>query len=177
MGTERRMKNFHRTAFTLIEVMVSIVLLGLIFTFVYSAINSMKQQNNHYISKSNEVEIQEKIFSLLNLDITQVIGGISISSGDRFDIIQFKTKNSIYQIVEPNVTYFVSKKDKALVRIESINGFNLFSKDDFIREFMFGDILTTECISFKVSYKEGLLNLLLRGKSIKPMILKIPTVS
>ncbi|MDF1875398.1 prepilin-type N-terminal cleavage/methylation domain-containing protein [Sulfurimonas sp. SAG-AH-194-I05] len=166
-----------KNAFTLVEVMVSIVLLGLIFTFLYSTINSVKKQNNHYIAKSDTIKHEERIFVLFNLDITQIIGNISVTSGIRYDIIQFQTRNSIYGIIEPQLIYLVSKKDNALVRIESLKGFDLYNKDQLTREFIYGDILTTDCISFKVSHKDGIVSLLFRAKNLKPMVLKIPTVS
>lgn len=177
MGTKRTMKCLQRGAFTLIEVLISIVLLGLIFTFLFGTINNLKQQNNHYIDKANTIKAEERIFLLLNLDVMQVIGTISISPGDRFDVIQFKTRNSIYGIIEPTVIYLVSKKDNALIRLEALKAFDLYNKDQLTREFLYGDILSTECISFKASYKDGLVSLLLRSKNLKPMVLKIPTVS
>mgnify|MGYP002631013708 CR=1 FL=1 len=177
MGTKRKMRVCYKKAFTLVEVMVSIVLLGLIFTFLYGTINSIKQQNNHYIEKSDFIETEERIFTLFNLDITQIIGPLNITIGDRFDVMQFKTKNSIYGIIEPSVIYLVSKKDNALIRVESLSYFDLYNKDQLTKEFIYGDILSTECISFKVGYKDGLVSLLFRAKNLKPMVFKIPTVS
>ncbi|WP_455756682.1 PulJ/GspJ family protein [Sulfurimonas sp.] len=165
-----------KKAFTLIEVLIAIVLLGLIFTFLYSTINSVKKQNNNYIQKSDSIKKEERIFVLFNLDITQIIGAVNITSGDKYDIVQFNTKNSIYEIINPLVIYLVSKKDNSLIRIESINALNFDNKDKLTETFLYADILTKDCISFKVAYRDGLVNLLFRAKNLKPMVLKIPTV-
>ena len=78
-------------AFTLIEVMISIVLLGLIFTYLYGTINSMKQQNKPYISKSDNMHHQRKVYQLFYLDISRIVGGVAISVGSSYDRISFKT--------------------------------------------------------------------------------------
>ncbi|MBL0707962.1 MAG: type II secretion system protein [Sulfurimonas sp.] len=172
------MRNFKsRKAFTLVEVMVSIVLLGLIFTFLYSTINSVKKRNANYLEKSEIIKKEERIFVLFNLDFAQAMGKISITNGTRFDVVKFRTRHSIYGILEPHVVYLVSKKDKALVRLESLKSFDLDNKDQLSRVFMYGDIVVKDCVSFKISHKDSLINLLFRSKELKPMVLRIPTAS
>lgn len=169
--------NNTKRAFTLVEVMVSIVLLGLIFTYLSSTINSVKQQNNHYIEKSDLLQKEKDIFLLINLDIAQAIGEVSISKQGRYDLIQLKSKNSLYQIIEPNITYFISKKDNALIRVESLATFDFKDKDQLSRTFLYADILADNIQSFKAGSKDGLINILFRAKNIKPMVFKVPTVS
>ena len=167
-----------KSAFTLIEVLISIVLLGIIFTYLYSVINSVKKENTRYIKKSETIQKETKIFRLFDLDMTQVVGKFHISNYGSFDIVSFKTKHSIYGIIEPSILYFVSKKEHTLIRVESLEGFNLYDKDQLSKTFLYADILAVGCKSFKVSYdRGGFINLMLRTKNLKPMVLKIPTIS
>ena len=167
----------NKKAFTLIEVLISIVLLAIIFTYLYGTINSLKQQNNPYLAKSELIKREQKIFKLINLDIIHMIGKPTISYAQNYDTIQFKTKNSIYQIIEPNVAYFVSKKDNSLIRVESLKKFDFSSKTELSKIFIYGDIISKDCISFKVNREKNYVNILFRTKQLKPMVLKIPTIS
>jgi len=179
MVTKSKMRSANKkNAFTLIEVLISIVLLGIIFTYLYSVINSVKKENVRYIKKSDFIKQETQLFRLFDLDITQAVGKFNIINNGRFDIVQFKTKHSIYGIIEPTVLYFVSKKEDALIRVESLDGFALYDKDQLSKSFLYADILSVRCKSFKVLYtKAGFVNLMLRTKKLKPMVLKIPTVS
>jgi len=171
------MKHFKRKAFTLIEVMISIVLLYLIFSFLYSTINSIKQQNNPYIEKSKNLKIEQKIYKLINFDIISMVSAISVKSYKSYDLISFQTKNSLYGIVEPNVTYFVSKKEKALVRVESLKPIDFTSKKtESNKVFIYADIITKDCISFKVKQDKAFVTLLFRTKDLNPMLFTVPII-
>jgi len=178
MDTKVQMKNTHiKKAFTLVEVIISIALLGIMFTFLYSSINSVKKQNNRYLEKSSMIEKEKEIFRLFSLDCAQIVGSVSISYGQEYDVIQFKTKHSIYEIIEPSVVYLVSKKDNALLRVESLEPFSLDVKEKVEEIFLYADILTTDTISFKGSFKDGFVTILFRSKNLRAMVLKIPTIS
>ena len=177
MVTKRIMTLNKKEAFTLVEVLTSIVLLGLIFTYLSSTINSVKQQNNNYIEKSDLLQKEKKLFLLFNLDLAQSITPIVSNVKGRYDIVNFKSKNSIYDIIDPHITYFVSKKDNALIRVESLEGFDIKNKDQLTKTFLYADILTPNCKSFKADYTNGVVTVMFRAQDIKPMVFKIPTVS
>ena len=166
-----------KKAFTLIEVLISIVLLGIMFTYVYTIINSTKAQNNHYLKKADTIQTEQKIFNLLSLDIAESTSKISISNGFRYDLISFKTQNSIYEIVNPNVLYFVSKKESALIRVESLEPLKLDNKEQVAHAFLYADILTTDTLSFKASQDGDFVTIMLRSPSLKPMVFQIPTIN
>lgn len=169
-------KGLKKSAFTLVEVLISILLLGIIFVYLYSTIDSLKLQNNHYIQKSDSIQDEMKIFRILNLDIAQA-KSVSVTRSGRFDILNLKTKNSLYGIIDPSVMYFVSKKDNALLRVESLDGFDMNNKDQITNMFLYSDILFNDCESFKASNKDaGFVSVLVRNKDIRPMLLKIPTI-
>ena len=168
--------NTQKEAFTLIEVLISIVLMAIMFVYLSSTINSVKVQNSNYLEKSDQVKVEEKIYRLLNLDLAQIIKKPNITHSKGYDLIKFETKNSLYGIINPNVVYLVSKKDTSLIRIESLGSLNLDTKEDISKIFLYADILVKECISFKVSNKGDFIGLLLRAKDLRPMVLKIPTI-
>lgn len=170
------MMGFKKNAFTLVEVLISILLLGIIFTYLYSTIDSLKLQNMHYIEKSDSIEKERKLFSMINFDVAEA-SSVSVGRSGRYDMLSLKTKNSLYGIIEPSVMYFVSKKENALIRVESLDGFDMNNKEQITEMFLYGDIVLSECESFRASVKDtGFVSLLIRGSEIKPMLLKIPTI-
>ncbi len=164
-------------AFTLIEVLISIGLMGIMFIYLSSTVNSVKIQNAHYIGISDKVKTEKRIYRLFNLDLTQIIGKVKITNNTNFDIIEFQSKNSIYGIIYPTIYYLVSKKENALIRIESLDAFKFDNKEDISNIFLYADILAKDCISFKVYFKKGFIGLLFRAKDLRPMVLQIPTIS
>lgn len=166
-----------KKAFTLIEVLISIVLLGIMFTYVHTILNSIKAQNNRYLEKADKIHSEQKIFNLISLDIAESTSKISISHATRYDLISFTTQNSIYEIINPTVLYFVSKKDNALIRVESLEALKLDNKEQITKSFLYADILSTNTQSFKVSQEGDFVTIMLRAPSIKPMVFQIPTTN
>lgn len=170
------MKKIDKSSFTLVEVLVSIAILAIIFTFLFSATNTTKKSNEHYIDKSNKLLNESQLFTTFLLDIGQAYGNIAVIYGRKYDIVRMQTKNSVYDIIDPYVTYFVSKKDLALVRTESLEKYDLYKKDDIESAYIYGDILSKEVMSFKLLNKDGYINLLFRAKNLSPIVVKIPRV-
>ncbi len=162
--------------FTLVEVLISVVLLGIIFTFLYSTLNSTKQSNEQYIQRAQTITDTGKLFQTFVEDLSQVVGKPSVIYGKQFDILRIKTSNSVYNIINPYVTYFVSKKGNTLVRTESLTNYDLFEKNDFHQHYIFGDTLSDQVSSFKVYYQNGFFNLLFRSPKHQPIILKLALV-
>jgi len=170
------MKIVNKKSFTLVEVLVSISILGIIFTFLFETTNTTKQQNQHYIKKANGIYSESKIFKTFINDFSQVIGAASVIYGKKYDIVRFKTKNSVHNIIEPYVTYFVSKKNLALIRTESLEKYDLYKKEDIYKEYIYSDILVQDTKSFKVFFKNDFFNVMLRTKELSPFVLKLPKV-
>ena len=166
----------NKKSFTLVEVLVSIAILGIIFTFLFQTTNTTKQNNQHYIKKANNIYSESMIFKTLMHDFSQTIGSAAIIYGKKYDIVRLKTRNSVHGIIEPYVTYFVSKKDLALVRTESLEKYDLYKKEDIYKEYIYGDILVQDTKSFKVFFKDDFFNILLRTKDLSPFVLKLPKV-
>ncbi len=164
-------------AFTLVEVIVSITILGILFTFLFETTNSTKKLNKPYIQKANKIHKEAKVFQTFVKDFTQIVGASSAIYGKKYDIVRFKTKNSIHNIIEPYITYFISRKDLTLIRTESLEKYDLYNKEDIYKEFIYSDILVSQVHSFKVLFSTDFINILLRTKELSPIVLKVPRVN
>jgi len=118
----------NKKAFTLIELLISIFLLGLIVNFLYSAIGNLQKTNMLFNKKSINFQKDQKLLDLLYEDIfladTLKITGIKNS------IIDLRTANSLFDIEEPFVTWLISKENSTLVRFESTQPFSNMTSDN-----------------------------------------------
>lgn len=108
-----------KKAFTLIELMISIILLSIIVTFLYQAVAQLQHSNQRLLVRADEVDRRENILKLLYNDF---INARSLSWRDKLtqtDKIVLKTSNSLYDMSEPYVHYRVYPDEKSLRRIES----------------------------------------------------------
>jgi len=136
-------------AFTLIEVLVSVILLGIISLFISSTIFQTKN-NNIIFKKQIQKDLKlETITDILQKDIYQS-KEIFVNSQKRYSILYIKTKNSIYGISEPFVIWLVLKENNTLVRLESSKVISLPIQEEFKKN-LFVDIATLNCTNFSVN--------------------------
>ena len=116
------MKN--RYAFTLVEVLISIILFSLIVLFLYQALD-MTKKTNQFFSKKVEKKLDINRFKkMLFLDLINKKSKIEPFKDRRSNnYITFKTTNIYHNPFYENVTYLVSK-EKNLIRIESKDKFD-----------------------------------------------------
>ncbi len=109
---------YNRSAFTLIEVLISIVLLGIILTGLYKMLNQQRDTNIrlfNYLQNSLE---RDKVISVLYKDILYSDGNITLNS-DEFDRICIdSTRNSLYGLGLAKVCWLVEKDEHNLLRVE-----------------------------------------------------------
>ena len=109
-----------RRAFTLMELMVSIVLIVLITLFLYNAIATMKISNKTLAQHDIQENNRSKIFELFYRDFIEAVSLKPLKTKDKhYNTIELQTNNSLHQIVMPYVTYFVSRDKDALIRLEA----------------------------------------------------------
>lgn len=109
-----------KKGFTLIEVLVSVVLIGLIVVFLYNAIGILKTSNDSFSNKNAILKERDFLFSTLHRDIFESIEAKKLTTQNSdFDILKLKTKNSFHDIINPFVVYIVAKDEKRLLRLES----------------------------------------------------------
>ncbi len=117
-----------KRAFTLVELLISVFLLGLIVNFLYSAISNLQKTNNLFNQKSNELQNDQKLLDLLYDDIFLAeklnIAGVKNSN------LNLLTSNSIFDIQQPYVTWLISKEKQTLLRFESTKSFSTMNADN-----------------------------------------------
>ncbi len=107
-----------RKAFTLIEVLISIALMGIVIVALFSSVDLLQNSNEHllqYLKKSKKVT---KATKTLYLDLVSSDGNISIKKDEFSRVCMEETRNSLYALPSVKVCWLVLKKDKTLVRVE-----------------------------------------------------------
>jgi len=111
----------HQKAFTLVEVLISIALLGIVIVALFSTVSMMRDSNAHlyeYLQKAKKVT---KATQVLYLDIIGSDGNLTIKKDDYTRLCMEETRNSLYALSLAKVCWVVLKKDNTLVRIEGNN--------------------------------------------------------
>ena len=119
----------NRKAFTLLEVLISIALLGIILPALYESVDILRESNAnlfHYVEKSKKIT---KATQTLYLDILSSDGNLTISRDDFSRLCIEQTKNTLYGLPNAKVCWVVLKKDHTLLRVEG-NGYTLPLKAD-----------------------------------------------
>ncbi len=148
-----------KKAFTLMELMVSIVLIVLITMFLYNAIASMKISNKTLAYHDKSEDNRTKIFELFYRDIIESISLKSLPTKDKhYNVIELQTHNSLHQIAMPYVTYYVSRDKDSLIRLEAAKEILLPVKyeDKFA---IHADLLISEVTDFNLYTKNTDINI------------------
>ncbi len=114
----------NRKGFTLLEVLISIALMGIVIVALFSSVDMLQNSNDHllkYLKKSKKITKASKV---LYTDLMGSDGNISIKKDEFSRICIEETKNSLYALPVAKVCWVVLKKSKTLVRIEG-NGYDL----------------------------------------------------
>ena len=118
----------NKKAFSLVELIVSILLLSIIAMFLYSTTSSLQKRNKIFAQKEKLLEKDDKLLDLLYDDIFES-NELNISTNE-FTILSMHTKNTLYDIDYPYVTWLVYKNDNTLLRFESILPFSKMNIDN-----------------------------------------------
>ena len=113
-----------RKAFTLLEVLISIALMGIVIVALFSAVDMMQNSNAHlekYLERSKKITNATKVFYL---DIMGSDGNITIQKDEFSRVCMEETRNSLYALPSAKVCWVVLKKNNTLARIEG-NGYHL----------------------------------------------------
>lgn len=110
-----------RNAFTLVELVVSIALFGLITVFLFGAIDELRKQQSFFQQKEALISKKNQIISLLRTDVDRAQAiNVTASTSKDFDQISISGSNrSLYGIDRPFVVWVVLKAHNTLVRLES----------------------------------------------------------
>ncbi len=114
----------NRKAFTLLEVLISIALLGIVIVALFSSVDMMQNSNQQlarYLEKSKKITKATKV---LYLDIMGSDGNITVKKDEFSRVCMEETQNSLYDLPAAKVCWVVLKKNKTLTRIEG-NAYHL----------------------------------------------------
>lgn len=167
-----------RRGFTLIEVLISVLLGSLIFYYSYSTINTTSKNHEVYSKKSADIFDSGQVLLQLYYDLQHSIGNIAIVNGKNYDSVRFYTKYSLYNLRNPYVTYFISKKDLALVRVESKASFDVLNIGNDTQQtlpYMFGDVLSNDTHSFRLYFDENArtINIMFQKKNSDMLLFRV----
>ncbi len=107
-----------RKAFTLIEVLVSIALLGIVLVPLFSVVDMMRKSNTHLLSALKSSKQIAKASKVLFMDILSSDGTLEITKDEFTRLCIDETKNSLYNLPLAKVCWVVLKEHNTLVRIE-----------------------------------------------------------
>jgi len=139
-----------RYAFTIMELMVSSVLIVLITLFLYSAIGSMTLSNKTLSQHDDVDQNKSKLFQLLYRDLLQAVSIESTETKDRhFHVVKLQTSNSLHEIDMPYVTYFVHTVENRLIRLEAAQEIDLPISYES-RYAVHADVLSTDVSDFNL---------------------------
>ena len=111
----------NRKAFTLLEVLISIALMGIVIVALFSSVDMMQNSNQQlaqYLEKSKNITKATKV---LYLDILGSDGNITIQKDEFSRVCIEETQNSLYALPAAKVCWIVLKKENTLARIEGNN--------------------------------------------------------
>lgn len=163
----------HRKAFTLLEVLISIALLGIVIVALFSAVDMLQNSNQHlakYLERSKEVTRATKV---LYLDILSSDGNITIQKDEFSRLCMENTQNSLYALPSAKVCWVVLKEQRSLARIEG-NGYHLPVRYDEKVEI---DPIMTELELFDIYHEQDKVLVLLQQKGKEPISFMVQGVT
>ena len=160
-----------KKGFTLVELIISVFLLGMIVYFLYSSIADLQKSNQIFEQKSQNSFMNQRILSMMQKDIFYATK-LSIS-GHENSLVDMQSANSIFEIDYPYVTWLLKPDLKKLVRFESTLPFkNMNIKNS---SYYHMSIINKECQKYKVYQskdKESIL-IYIKFKNEDPLVYEL----
>ncbi len=161
-----------REAFTLLELLITIGISGIIIVALFSIVDMMQDSNKHileYLQKSKQISKSTKV---LYLDILGSDGNISIKKDDFSRICMESTINSLYSLSMAKVCWIVLKEKNQLARVEG----NSYSLPIKMEEKVEVDTVMSDIILFDVYHQKDKILVLLQQKDHEPVTFMIQGV-
>jgi len=155
----------NRKAFTLIEVLISIALLGLIIVPLFSVVDMMRNSNDHLLKALKNSKQITKATKVLFLDILSSDGKLEIKKEEFTRLCIDETKNSLYNLPVAKVCWVVLKSKNTLVRMEG-NAYKLPLKSDDRVEV---DAVMNDVELFDVYHEKDKVVVLIKQQSKEPI--------
>lgn len=111
--------NSKRTAFTLVEVLISITLLSLVLMALYKSADILRDSNLHLFRHLENSTHTLEGSKALYMDLMQAEHNITINTEEKFhQLIINKTTHSLYGQGSAKVVWLVYKEENTLLRLE-----------------------------------------------------------
>jgi len=162
-----------RKAFTLIEVLISIALMGIILVALFSSVDLLQNSNAHLLEYLKKAKKVTKASKTLYLDILSSDGNISIQKDEYSRVCMEETRNSLYALPSAKVCWLVLKKEKTLVRVEG-NAYQLPVGADAKVEV---DLIMKNVSLFDVYHEKDKILVLLQKTGKEPISFMVQGVS
>ncbi len=165
-----------RLAFTLIELMIAIVLLGLVVTFLMQAMGSTQMQSKQLKEHVAKQKRRTKAIALLQADIMQSFKAVKISENDKSVMLKLQSTHTLYGADHAYITWMMDQKSGDIIRVEGMSPFRApLLREELHRNHL--DSVFKGCAWFK-AYKSQDKSALLIGFSCqkRPYILECATV-
>ena len=109
-----------KSAFTLIELLISIIILSILMLFLYKSYAGLNRSNSILGEEVEKISQMELFKKSIYLDFTTAMGKniIILPQNPHEDVVFLQTSNSVHNRINPYVGYIV--KEKMLYRVESL---------------------------------------------------------
>jgi len=154
-----------RKAFTLLEVLISIALLGLILVPLFSVVEMMRMSNDNLLRSMEKSKKVTQATKVIFLDLLSSDGRISIKKDEFTRLCMEETKNSLYNLSVAKVCWVVLKDKNTLVRVEG-NTYKMPLKSEDKVEV---DKVMTDITLFDVYHQKDKVLVVLQQKNKEPI--------
>jgi len=154
-----------RGAFTIIEVLISIALMGIILPALYESVILLRNSNSHLFEHLEKAKKVTQATDTLYLDLISSDGNISIQKDEFSRVCIENTKNSLYALSVAKVCWVVLKNNNTLLRIEGYD-YHLPLKED---EKVEVNTVMENVELFDVYYAKDKILVLLQQKAKEPI--------
>jgi prepilin-type N-terminal cleavage/methylation domain-containing protein len=165
-----------RRAFSLIELLISVMILSILMLFLYRSYASLNSSNKLLAEEIKSVKNVQLIKKSLFMDFTLAFRkSVVIFNENRdVDIVYLQSANSLHNRINPYIAYIV--KEGKLYRLELLKSPKIYplpSDIEFVSDYL-GDVKSFRVYPSKDKSKQSyLLNILFKDKQEVTLVLSI----
>ena len=107
-----------RKAFTLLEVLISIALMGIVLVALFSSVDILQDSNQHLLKQLEKTKKVTQATQVLYRDILSSDGNLTITKDEFIRLCMESTAHTLYALPRAKVCWLVMKEQSSLVRVE-----------------------------------------------------------
>jgi prepilin-type N-terminal cleavage/methylation domain-containing protein len=105
-------------AFTLLEVLISIALMGIVLVALFSSVDILQDSNQQLSKQLEKTKKVTQATQVLYMDILSSDGNLTIIKDEFTRLCMESTANTLYALPRAKVCWVVMKENNSLVRVE-----------------------------------------------------------